>query len=714
MAGDKVGTGYVPIKPDADGFGPELEKQLDKEGVPAAERSAGKMQQAMKGVFLGGAAVLAKSVMDFAGFEQGMNEVFTLMPGISGDAMKQMEEQVKSFSTEFGVLPTETVPALYEALGAGVPADNVFEFLEQAQMLAKGGVTDLATAVDGLSSVTNAYGADVISAGEASDIMFKIVGLGKGTLDDVAGSLFQVTPIASAMGVAFEDVGAAMAVLSAKGTPVSVAATQIRSVLGELGKDGTKVSDVFKEMSGKTFTQFIAEGGNLGEALQIVQDGADKSGLSVMDLFGSIEAGSAALSLLEGDAEAFTSAIGQMENAAGSTEAAYDQMNQGLGNTMKKLKAQFAVTLLNIGEQIAPTIGKVGEALGLMLEMFSKIPGPLQATIVLVGTLAAGLFAFAGPILKGIQLFKMLGSTMTLLAANPWILVLAGLIAVTVLIVKNWDTVKATLSAVWGWMKTAGQAVADFFVGLWRGAVDAVTVAWNGLADFFRQWWPLLLGIFTGGIGLIVGLVIQNWDAISAKVSEVAGAIVGFVQGAFSTVWGIVSGVGGQVVGFITGIPNAITSAFGTLAAIISTPFTAAFAVIKTGWNSTVGGFGFDVPGWVPGLGGKGFRIPTMAAGGVASSPMLAMIGEYAGAAKDPEVVAPQSIIRETVTDALRSVHAGDGMAGGIGGLTVNGPLIGSAVIRDERDATTLSRELARDVERRQRAAGNRSGGVNA
>ena len=63
-------------------------------------------------------------------FHNGMNEVFTLLPGISSSSMKKMENDVKSFAKEFGVLPEEEIPALYQALSAGVPQDNVFEFLK--------------------------------------------------------------------------------------------------------------------------------------------------------------------------------------------------------------------------------------------------------------------------------------------------------------------------------------------------------------------------------------------------------------------------------------------------------------------------------------------------------------------------------------------------------------------------------------------------------
>jgi hypothetical protein len=103
-------------------------------------------------------AVAVGGVKAFSDFEAGMNEVMTLIPEAGAEAFGELGDQVKDFSKEFGVLPEKTIPALYQALSAGVPKDNVFEFLEVAQKAAKGGVTDLETAVDGLSSVINAYG----------------------------------------------------------------------------------------------------------------------------------------------------------------------------------------------------------------------------------------------------------------------------------------------------------------------------------------------------------------------------------------------------------------------------------------------------------------------------------------------------------------------------------------------------------------------------
>ena len=52
-------------------------------------------------------------------------------------------------------------------------------FLETAQKGAVAGVSDVSTAVDGLSSVVNAWGEKNITAAQASDLMFTAVKEGK-------------------------------------------------------------------------------------------------------------------------------------------------------------------------------------------------------------------------------------------------------------------------------------------------------------------------------------------------------------------------------------------------------------------------------------------------------------------------------------------------------------------------------------------------------
>ena len=115
--------------------------------------------------FAGAAASIGVAgVTAFSSFEKNLKEVMTLLPDAGKEVFDELSEQTKSFAKEFGVLPDKALPALYSALSAGVPRENVFTFMEIAQKAAKGGVTELETAVDALSSVVNAYGAEAITA----------------------------------------------------------------------------------------------------------------------------------------------------------------------------------------------------------------------------------------------------------------------------------------------------------------------------------------------------------------------------------------------------------------------------------------------------------------------------------------------------------------------------------------------------------------------
>ncbi len=311
------------------------------------------------GAALGVAGVgftMLKAIRGLAAFEDKMSEVFTLLPGISQDAMNALTAQVKQFAIDFGVLPEQVVPALYQAISAGVPKENVFDFLVIAQKAAKGGATDLATAIDGITSVVNVYGAEVLSAAQASDLMLTAVRFGKTTMAELSQSLFQTTRAAQSVGIAFGDVTAALATMTIGGTPTRVATVQLRQALVELSRQGTQASKEFEKIAGKSFRQFIASGGNVQKALALMEQRAKATGVGVNDLFSSVEAGSAALSLTGTGAQSFIDNLNSMETATGATDAAFLKMTGTLKAKMNKALAAIKVAMLEVGEALKPVV----------------------------------------------------------------------------------------------------------------------------------------------------------------------------------------------------------------------------------------------------------------------------------------------------------------------------------------------------------------------
>lgn len=322
-----------------------------------------KLAVAAAGVFA------TKQVIDFGKecfsaattLESGMGEVFTLLPGITEDAMDDMTAQVREFARETGTLTTDTVPALYSALSAGVPQDNVFEFLESANKLAVGGIAELDDSVAVLSTISNNYSKMGLDAATASDLLFTTVKNGVTTIPELSSALGNVVPAAASANVSFQEVSAAMATMTASlgAGSTSVATTKLRAMFDELTKTGTSVDKTFRQIAGKGFTDFMAQGGNVQDALQMLNDYAVKNNKSIKELFSSVEAGGAALILGSQNADKFAMNMEAMANAAGATDTAYATMQDTVSYKMDLLKAKFEDIKLAIGEKLNKAFSKI-------------------------------------------------------------------------------------------------------------------------------------------------------------------------------------------------------------------------------------------------------------------------------------------------------------------------------------------------------------------
>ncbi|MCZ9924208.1 phage tail tape measure protein [Brachyspira hyodysenteriae] len=391
----------------------DLERGFDKIGK-SFDKFGSLATKSLTVPIAAGTTAFALATKKATDFDNGMREVLTLLPKLSNEGFESLKQETLAFSKEIGKVPEEVVPALYQSLSAGVPRENVFEFLKTAGEAAIAGVAELETSVDGLTSVTNAYGTEVLNVNRASDIMFQTVKLGKTDFTQLSKSLFNVIPTASALGVQFEDIGAAIAVMTAQGTPTSVATTQIRQALVELNKEGTAASIAFEELTGKTFKDFIAEGGTLQEALQMMSEAAAKNNKDISSMFSSVEAGNAALALSGKNASKFKDALDKMNNSAGATAEAFKKIDDGPARQFEKIKAELSALVIELGNSLLPVVNEdllpvirdkavpIAEKMILtiisLIKTFSDLPAPLQAVSVGFVSLAAGF----GPALKGI------------------------------------------------------------------------------------------------------------------------------------------------------------------------------------------------------------------------------------------------------------------------------------------------------------------------
>ena len=363
-----------------------------------------------------------------ADFETALAEVRTLLPNLDQGGLEQLRKGILDFSKELGIATNQSVPALYQAISAGVPADNVLDFMRTAAKASIGGVTELETAVDGITSVVNAYGASVLNAGEASDLMFTAVRLGKTTFDELSRSLFNVIPTAASLDISFAEVAAAMATMTAQGVPTRVATTNLRQAFVEASKTGSNLDKAIRELAGTGLAQLTKEGNTAFSVFNDLRESMPAQ--EFRDLFGSVEALNAVLLITGPQAAGMQSALDDMGDSTGAADAAFKGIADTAGFKFKQAMVSLQVEMIGIGDVIMPVALRVVKVIGDLVQRFADLSSPVKTAIVVVGGIVGALAALLLILPTLISGIAAVGVAFTFLAANPIGLVLVGLAAI--------------------------------------------------------------------------------------------------------------------------------------------------------------------------------------------------------------------------------------------------------------------------------------------
>ena len=270
-----------------------------------------------------------------------------------------------------------------------------------------------------------------------------------------------------------------------------------------------------------------------------------------------------------------------------------------------------------------------------MVQLIVTLVGSFAAAWVLVNTALAmwnviSLIATAGATALGTAV-AFLTAPVTLIIAG-----IAALIAVVALLITHWDQVKQVgtaalqfLQEVWAaaceWFNAiVVQPLAALFSTFWQTVQNLAQLALSKLQAI----WGTLCGWMQR---LVIDPLTSMWTGFKDIVLNLWDGIAGGVRGAVNS-----------IIGFVNGMIRAAVDGVNTVIRLLNS-------------------ISFEVPGWVPEIGGKtfGFDIPTVSApqipmlarGGVIRQPVLAMMGEYAGAATNPEIAAPESRLRELMAE---------------------------------------------------------------
>lgn len=569
MATD-LGKAYVQIIPSAEGISGKIKNVLEPE-ANAAGQSAGTTignqiaSFATKAIAaLGVGKMISDAMTNGMDFESTMAKASTLFSGTK-EELGALQSQLIDISSATGVAASELAEAAYSAESASVPMGNLGGMIESSAKLATAGFTDIDTALSATAKTMNAYGMMSDDTAKTQENLEKVQRVliqtqnkGITTVGELGASLANVTPTASAAGVSFEQVGAALALMTAQGTPTAQATTQLRSAIAELEKSGTTASKALEEAAkgteyaGKSFVEMMAEGADLGDVMEMLQTYADNTGVSMLDLWSSVEGGNAAMAIAK-DVAAFDEDLASMATTADVVGEAYSAMSETASfkldqfkNSLKNLGIEAfsasADTLIGCLDGISRGLEIVKPPLETLGEAFTNLIGAI-GTFIADSTGMSEDFDLMGAAATLLaDVITTLADVMNFLAENMNIIgpIVAGVVAGF----AAFQTIQFVVGLIQGVSAAFGvlnvvllanpiglivAAIAGLVVGLialynnCEGFKNFVDGAWEGIKSFAAD-----IAEFFGNVGKIAGAALETmktnvsetWDNIKSGLSE--------------------------------------------------------------------------------------------------------------------------------------------------------------------------------------------------
>lgn len=286
-------------------------------------------------------------------FSREMTKIETLV-GISRKEVDKMRKDVLAMSKEVGRSPQELAEGLYFVTSAGLRGAEAMEALKLSSQAAALGLGETKDIADAVTSIMNAYGSEVYSASDATNLLLKTVKLGKLEASSLAGSIGQVIPMASTLGVSMEELGANIATVTRIGLSAEETMTTLKGLLNALAAPSKDATDALAElgMTSEDLRQMIRNQGLLNTLLYL-QDAFNGNFDKISRLIPNIRALTNFLATAGTQADTYTQNMKGMSDGVDDVAVGMDRLSEEAGFRWDKMTARLTATMIQYGDAVA-------------------------------------------------------------------------------------------------------------------------------------------------------------------------------------------------------------------------------------------------------------------------------------------------------------------------------------------------------------------------
>ncbi|MGH8033829.1 MAG: phage tail tape measure protein, partial [Lysobacterales bacterium] len=182
-----------------------------------------------------------------ASFEATLTKINTLV-GLSHEEVMGFRKEILAMGPAVGHGPVELADALFAVTSAGQRGAQALDTLEKAAKASAIGLGDTRTIALAATAAVQAYGTANMNSTKSLEILIGTIEQGNVEAESIAPVLGRVIGMAANLGVAFEDVGAFIAVFTRLGVDASESTTALRGVLSSVLRPAQDAKDAFAAM----------------------------------------------------------------------------------------------------------------------------------------------------------------------------------------------------------------------------------------------------------------------------------------------------------------------------------------------------------------------------------------------------------------------------------------------------------------------------------
>lgn len=436
---EAMGEAAKDTADDVEGLGEEVEKTSEEtEGFGDKSKTAiGDLDEVIASAgIIAGLKQIADGFKECSANAEALESMTAKLETISGSsAVAGLASDIKELSSDTGKYATDLTDVAYNAISAGTAVEESVNMAKNASELATAGFTNESSALSVLETAMNSYGDQIKSATDVSDSLITVQNLGVTTVDQLAAQMGKAISTAAAYNVSLGNVESGYISITKAGINTAEGTTYLSGMLNELGNTGSEIGKVLKEETGQSFGQLMNEGKSLADVLGVVYDRVGRNSEAMINMFGSQEAGKAAMAIINQGLDQFNANLEAVENSTGATASAYAIMadttefaHNRMNNSAKNLSIVVGNQLNSSLKDCYSIAANIFDGVGAFLEKAPAVTAIITGATVGVGALTVGVTAYSAVTKYGTVIQTAFNAAMN---ANPifWIVpVITGVV----------------------------------------------------------------------------------------------------------------------------------------------------------------------------------------------------------------------------------------------------------------------------------------------